>query len=657
MQLQGTLISSVHGRDRRAQRQIGKKDLLAAVQYGEKTRAHPDPRTGEPRWKFTFANIVYITDASCKKEITSYVLPLEIQKIQLGSDDVASHDLLQKRLLNEPALCTSHTVLVIDHSGSMRTSDVDHYKSRIDAVYGTIALDFVGAQMDSGQIRGTDVLSLIEMRDEGNILLYREPITNVLFNKILDLRHTNRAYSHGNYIPSLLMAEKVLNKDKVNKNCALLLLFLSDGKPSDQGHIDINWAVLRRVQGLYESFGSRLTLGTIGFAQNTDFSVLESMANAPKLLNLPGCIGIFQKSDLCARALGNAISSLSTRLSATRTSLSLTSTRGALRIYGKEEYNMEVGKLSKEGWNFYTNDLARVRWSQKDNDWIFHECLASNLSSAVVIRKLPFGDGAERIVFQFDEAIFISKGNYKFAGLKLVAKESRYVEDENLKINFHKTFCKTQIKAKSIADSFNKDLKARARFSTIELPTITFLDCEIYEMSQGDGFVRGVLVEKMLDPGKYKKWNGNDGFVAGQDREYSVNLNELFEHLHISNPKDNVMLVRRSSASEGHPVLAESFKPDDLPQAFSHYSYYQSKRQLLVCDLQGVYDTSNPKKPKFEFTDPVIHHNSIDSNRKHLYGRTDRGKHGIFDFFKSHKCNTICRLLGLPNDVATTSKD
>ena len=115
------------------------------------------------------------------------------------------------------------------------------------------------------------------------------------------------------------------------------------------------------------------------------------------------------------------------------------------------------------------------------------------------------------------------------------------------------------------------------------------------------------------------------------------------------------MLVRRSSSKEVHPSSVESFKIDDIPQAFSHYSYYHSKRQLLVCDLQGVYDSSDPENPKFEFTDPVIHH-STDSSRKHKFGRTDRGHHGICDFFRSHKCNTICRLLGLPNDVVTVSK-
>jgi hypothetical protein len=58
-----TLLSSVHGRDRRALRQIGVRDLQAAVKYGTKSYGYPDRQTGEIRYKFTHANIVYITGA------------------------------------------------------------------------------------------------------------------------------------------------------------------------------------------------------------------------------------------------------------------------------------------------------------------------------------------------------------------------------------------------------------------------------------------------------------------------------------------------------------------------------------------------------------------------------------------------------------------
>ena len=95
-------------------------------------------------------------------------------------------------------------------------------------------------------------------------------------------------------------------------------------------------------------------------------------------------------------------------------------------------------------------------------------------------------------------------------------------------------------------------------------------------------------------------------------------------------------------------------EPSEVLQAFSHFSYNFTKREKLVCDLQGVYDH---ERNTFRLTDPVIHtvhgrtHNrktdSDDSNDVEDFGRTDRGRRGIVDFFRSHKCTALCRALRL----------
>ncbi len=76
---------------------------------------------------------------------------------------------------------------------------------------------------------------------------------------------------------------------------------------------------------------------------------------------------------------------------------------------------------------------------------------------------------------------------------------------------------------------------------------------------------------------------------------------------------------------------------------FSYFSYSQSGRKYLVCDLQGVLDESS-ETPCFELTDPVIHYRSI-SGRKNVFGRTDRGQKGINSFYKTHKCSDLCKAL------------
>eukprot|EP01112_Ceratiomyxa_fruticulosa_P003650 TRINITY_DN1396_c0_g1_i1.p1 TRINITY_DN1396_c0_g1~~TRINITY_DN1396_c0_g1_i1.p1 ORF type:complete len:572 (+),score=138.21 TRINITY_DN1396_c0_g1_i1:312-2027(+) len=73
------------------------------------------------------------------------------------------------------------------------------------------------------------------------------------------------------------------------------------------------------------------------------------------------------------------------------------------------------------------------------------------------------------------------------------------------------------------------------------------------------------------------------------------------------------------------------------PQAFSHFTYEQSSKQLIIVDIQGVEDV---------YTDPQIH--TIDGKG---YGLGNLGKNGISQFLNSHKCNAVCALLGLDLSV------
>ena len=54
-----------------------------------------------------------------------------------------------------------------------------------------------------------------------------------LYNRLVEISHMVKPRSHGNFLPSLDQAEKLLRNDVHQPGTALCLLFLSDGKPSD----------------------------------------------------------------------------------------------------------------------------------------------------------------------------------------------------------------------------------------------------------------------------------------------------------------------------------------------------------------------------------------------------------------------------------------
>jgi len=116
------ILSSEHGRLRRAQRRISKGDLQAAIRYG-KLEVHHHPR-GVVQ-KYTYANMVYIANGD--KEITSWPVPgfgLDVEQVEITESMKEEHEVACKQIQSCPAAWTSHTVIVVDQSGSMRKDDV-----------------------------------------------------------------------------------------------------------------------------------------------------------------------------------------------------------------------------------------------------------------------------------------------------------------------------------------------------------------------------------------------------------------------------------------------------------------------------------------------------------------------------------------------------
>ena len=85
--------------------------------------------------------------------------------------------------------------------------------------------------------------------------------------------------------------------------------------------------------------------------------------------------------------------------------------------------------------------------------------------------------------------------------------------------------------------------------------------------------------------------------------------------------------------------------PCETAQAFSHYTYMYTRRELLVVDLQGKV-IANGKRQVLRLTDPAIHSWS-GFRRNARYGQTDKGEDGMRKFFKYHQCNVLCDSLGI----------
>ena len=85
--------STLHGEQRRRERGLNKRDLQAAVKHGKKERGHSG------RWKYTFADVVYITDSTSTEEVTSYSLPLPLDKIDIHPTELQKINEQQRRIL------------------------------------------------------------------------------------------------------------------------------------------------------------------------------------------------------------------------------------------------------------------------------------------------------------------------------------------------------------------------------------------------------------------------------------------------------------------------------------------------------------------------------------------------------------------------------
>ena len=295
---------------------------------------------------------------------------------------------MTRLISDQPQLCTGHTYVIIDQSGSMRQSDVNGFPSRSHAAYGTLALDFVAEQLSSNNNSSSnnngeemmESISIIEMRNEPEIVIDRKPFDWILFNSLIDRPNVSYPRSHGNFNPSLLLV-----KNRIVKEYTALLMykevemdelphfnvvFLSDGKPCDgyqshQSRADVVKFDAERVEILKELsalLGNKLYFYAMGVGSSTtvEFKALSDMVDVVKN---GGGSGRFVHAGLDAVAMGNSFSAISNTMTSLRTDL-LTggSGRSVVNMEKKDFSLRETGEF--EVVTLYISLLAAVLFWQ-----------------------------------------------------------------------------------------------------------------------------------------------------------------------------------------------------------------------------------------------------------------------------------------------------
>eukprot|EP00929_Paragymnodinium_shiwhaense_P088872 TRINITY_DN49187_c0_g1_i1.p1 TRINITY_DN49187_c0_g1~~TRINITY_DN49187_c0_g1_i1.p1 ORF type:complete len:759 (+),score=107.99 TRINITY_DN49187_c0_g1_i1:52-2277(+) len=603
----------------------GDRDWQRAVRYGERSPANPG-RTGATRARYAHDGVIYLVEDG-RRLVDSW--PQANQR----SD--------------------SHTVLIVDHSGSMRKDDVSGYTSRTHAVYECLARDFMQPQLAKALgSMGEAWVSLIEMSDDAQVVFERQALSAGLVDEVRDRAH-NRARSHGNYLPALDQAHELLRSD-AKRGTRSLLIFLSDGAPSDHNAMECSHGVrvweseqsgvvrfdgrpqlrscfsggnacrknvqtkvrsqcLERVRALGELVGKeKLVVGTVAFGPvREDFTILEQMAKqVPR--------GHFQKLSIQASALRTAFTSLTSDLTALRSE-----GVGGLTVRDKEVqddggYGSEVHPLGYE-WQTFLTGVRKYRFDMQQRELVAIGLQSG--STGMAYYRSPFASGAERLVYRCTEV----DGSRRRKGLKLVCKEARHEELMGLK--FHKKCCRVQTRAAEIAEAFNKRHGGPASWD------VSFVNCYVYEFPSSCGRQESawVLAEAELE-GLWRKWNNNAGGVINDS---GAALGAIAEGDEEDSEEDTERVADRSKSAI-----------EEIPQCFSHFSHVHTGGRELVCDLQGVWNEVDG----FTLTDPVVHYASESGTRNHN-GATDKGHSGIAKFFETHKCGELCRKLGLSSQA------
>ena len=380
-----SLVSGIHGRQRRQERNIQKIDLQRARRYGIKEIQ------ANGRIRYTYGGIVFIYCPFTNREVTCFpsadvagemsgtkcVAPILLKKRHDYDDAhaIARHEETRVKVIQNFKGWKSHTVLVVDMSGSMRRDDVNGAKCRSDAVWLSLARDYVKQQLDSRQASVEDLVSVVIMKDTADIALILEPMDWILYNKLVDLREWTelRPSGPGHYMPALEAAEKILAFN-TESSCPLSLMFFSDGRPSDKG----NFA--DKIGQIASKYGRRLTVCCIGMAAESDNESFQTLMNMVSEAEAYGSISSFNQPSMHADSLSNIITSMVTTLTCSKTEMTDVksgNTKTVRNDVRRERRGTPDDEALTDEWFAYRNSdnehfVRRIwSWDHQRNDFVY----------------------------------------------------------------------------------------------------------------------------------------------------------------------------------------------------------------------------------------------------------------------------------------------
>jgi hypothetical protein len=230
-----SVISGVHGRQRREERNIPKADGKLARRYGMKESA------GNGLFKYTYKGYVFIISPSTNKEVTSYIakdwaspfsgtrltepLFVPMKKVLALAPATKQEQLVQY---------STHTIFLIGLSSIMRQDDMDGARCRSDGIFYSIATGFVESiNKSNDSAKENHIASVILLHDsQATTHISMKPVDELLFNQLIDLREWSTCRPNGDtvYVVALQAALELMKKS--HDGCRMnLCIIASDDTP------------------------------------------------------------------------------------------------------------------------------------------------------------------------------------------------------------------------------------------------------------------------------------------------------------------------------------------------------------------------------------------------------------------------------------------